>query len=271
VPPLMLVLAKNMKPKPNHLGTGYASQFCDESVASVYNTRPPYPGETFEILRGLLPEEEYPTVLDLGCGIGDLTIPLAMLTEHIDAVDFSAAMISQAQDRPGGGFPTIRWHCTSAEQFETEHTYSLICAGQSLHWMDWGTLFPKIKQMLNSKGFLALADREVLGHPWSSQVKELIPRFSTNSDFKPYNLVDELTSRSLFVEHGRKTTSTVRFEQNVEDYIESFHSSNGFSRDRMDEKSAVEFDALVKEIVASYCLDDIVTGEVRATVSWGRP
>jgi len=260
-----------MKPKPIHLGPNYASQFCDESVASVYYTRPLYPDETFEILIGLMPEGEYPDILDLGCGIGDLTIPLSMQVDHIDAVDFSAAMISQAQARPGGDFPTIHWHCTFAERFESEHTYSLICAGQSLHWMDWETLFPKIKQMLNSKGFLALADREVLGHPWSSRVMELIPRYSTNSDFRPYNLVEELTSRGLFVEHGRKTTSTIQFEQNVEDYIESFHSSNGFSRDRMDKKSAAEFDVLVKNIVSNYSLENTVTGEVRATVIWGRP
>jgi SAM-dependent methyltransferase len=239
-------------------------------VAAVYHTRPPYPEETFEILIDLLPERNRSSILDLGCGIGDLTIPLAKMVDQIDAIDFSAAMLSQAKARPGGDNTTIHWHCIAAEQFECEYSYSLICAGQSLHWMDWEGLFPKIKQMLHNDGFIVLAKREVLGHPWTSRLKKLIPHYSTNQDFQPYDLVDELVARGLFVEHGRITTCAVPFEQSLEDYVESFHSSNGFSRDRMDEKSAAAFDKLVEDIVSKYSQDNIVTGEVRATVVWGK-
>jgi len=260
-----------MKPKPIHLGPQYASQFCDQSVAGVYHTRPPYPEETFDILASLLPDGQPAYVLELGCGTGDLTIPLAKRVDKIDAVDFSEVMLYQANSRTGFDLPSINWHCMAAEQFESEHIYSLVCAGESLHWMDWDLLFPKIKRILHLDGFLALVNREVIGHPWKSRVMEIIPRYSTNQDFRPYDLVDELISRGLFVEYGRKTTCTIPFEQDLEDYIESFHSSNGFSRDRMDEKSAAEFDALVKEIVASYRHDNTVVGEVRATVIWGKP
>ena len=154
-------LAGNMKPKPVHLGSQYVNQFCDKSVAEVYHTRPPYPEETFEILQSLLPEGKLLYVLDIGCDIGDLTIPLALRADHIDAVDFSKAMLSRAQSRPGGDSPAIHWHCTSAEQHKFSHTYSLVCAGQSLHWMDWSILLPKIRRMLCFDGFLALINREV--------------------------------------------------------------------------------------------------------------
>lgn len=260
-----------MKQKPRHLGPEYATQFCDGSVASAYSARPPYPAETFEIMLELLPDVEDPAVLDLGCGHGDLTLPLAYQVSHVDGVDFSAAMLAHAQSRAGGNLPAIHWHCIPAEEFTSDRSYALICAGQSLHWMDWGRLFPQIKRMLHPDAFLVLAERQVLHQPWSAEIFELIPSYSTNTDYQPYNLVDELTTRGLFIEHGRKTTQKVPFEQDLDHYVESFHSSNGFSRERMDLEAAQEFDQRVREIVTRYCPNEKLECEVVAAVIWGRP
>jgi len=260
-----------MKPKPSFLSSEFASAFCDESVVAAYHTRPPHPEETFDILASLLPDGTPTFILDLGCGTGNLTIPLARQADHIDAVDFSEAMLSQARSRPGGNSPVIHWHCTAAERFEPEHTYSLVCAGDSLHWMDWQVLFPRIKKMLSPDGFLAIAIRWV-GHPWFSKVMEaVVPCYSTNPGLKPFDLIDELCSRGLFVEHGRKNTRPVTFEQDLDDYIEFFHSRNDFSRDRMSPDSVAEFDALLRELVSSFSSGTIVTGEIHATVVWGKP
>lgn len=260
-----------MKPKPSYLSSEFASAFCDESVAAAYHTRAPHPDETFDILSSLLSDRTPNFILDLGCGTGDLTIPLARRVDHIDAVDFSEAMLAQASSRPGGDSPIIQWHCSPAEKFESEHTYSLVCAGDSLHWMDWQVLFPRIKRMMSTDGFLAITMRWV-EHPCFSKVmKTVVPRYSTNPDLKPFDLFDELSSRGLFVEHGRKKTCPVPFEQELDNYIESLHARNDFSRDRMSPDSVAEFDELVRNIVSNFSSGNTISGEIHATVVWGKP
>ncbi len=54
-------------PKPKHLGTEYADQFKDRSVADAYVNYPPYAAEVFQVLDGLI-QDEPGIVLDVGCG-----------------------------------------------------------------------------------------------------------------------------------------------------------------------------------------------------------
>jgi hypothetical protein len=82
-------------------------------------------------------------------------------------------------------------------------------------------------------------------------------------------LIEELSFRELFKEAGRKTTAPVPFSQSIEDYIESFHSRNGLSRERMGRDAACEFDAAVREVVSRWGAH--VDGVVIATIVGGRP
>jgi len=47
----------------------------------------------------------------------------------------------------------------------------------------------------------------------------------------------------------------VSFQQSIDDYVESFHSMNGFSRERMTEEATHGFDSEVRELVSKYCPD----------------
>ena len=71
-----------MKPKPGHLGLKYAEQFKDSSIAEAYHHRPPYADETIHKLVALITDEPR-TVLDVGCGSGDLARRLAGLNERL--------------------------------------------------------------------------------------------------------------------------------------------------------------------------------------------
>jgi hypothetical protein len=57
----------------------------------------------------------------------------------------------------------------------------------------------------------------------------------------------------------------------VEDYIASWHSRNGFSRDRMRVSRALEFDARVREIVRPYVQAGFLHYEVQVELAWGVP
>jgi hypothetical protein len=85
------------------------------------------------------------------------------------------------------------------------------------------------------------------------------------------DLVEELTRRGLFRELGRRRTAPVALEQSVDDYVESFHSRNGFSRERMTPASAAEFDAGVRAAVAPWARGGRIGARCSALVIWGRP
>jgi SAM-dependent methyltransferase len=239
-------------------------------VAGAYYARPPYPDELFDVLESLIIKRPS-RVLELGCGSGDLTIELGRRVDHLDAVDFSAPMLAIARSRPGADRANIHWHLMPAESFESEMAYNLVVAGASLHWMDWEALFPKIAAHLAADGLLVIANRSVVGQPWDEEVRHTISRYSTNLDYQPYELIAELDGRDLFDEIGRMRTNPVPFAQSLDDYVESFHSSNGLSRERMEPAAAQAFDESVRRIAGSYVEGGRVKGQVVGSLVWGRP
>jgi SAM-dependent methyltransferase len=259
-----------VQPKPKHLEPQYGAQFKDQSVAEAYPTRPPYPPEVFRILLDLI-EDEPRILLDLGCGTGDIARPLAPHVERVDAVDPSAAMLARGRALPGGDHPHLHWMNVTAEEFDYPSRYSLVTTAESLHWMDWHVVLPKIARALSGNGRLAIVrGRRFLDVPWDHELYDLINTFSTNHDYRPYDLLQELGERDLFLPEGSITTSPVPFTQPVDDYIESFHSRNGLSRQRMGER-AEEFDRRLRDIVMRYSDGSQLQFRMVASVAWGRP
>ena len=95
-------------------------------------------------------------------------------------------------------------------------------------------------------------------------------RCSTNQDFRPYNLFDELTQRGLFEIEGQQETAPVTFTQSADHYLESWHARNGLSRQRMGEQAAV-FDQEVRQLLQEHCPDGQIESTLRGHVTWGKP
>jgi ubiquinone/menaquinone biosynthesis C-methylase UbiE len=257
-------------PKPKGLGPEYGGQFRDQSIANAYPTRPPYPPELFDILLGLI-QDQSPLILDLGCGTGDISRSLAPHVRRIDAVDPSSAMIARGQALPGGQHPNLRWIVAIAEEFIYPGEYALVVTAESLHWMDWYTVLPRIHRSLTPHGRLAIVlGRGFRNELWAAEVGQLISQYSTNREYERYDLLRELAKRKLFVLEQMIQTQPVPFSQTVEEYVESFHSRNGLSRDRMG-SSAKAFDAQLETIIAKYQSNSILEFELIAGLAWGIP
>lgn len=259
-----------MLSKPKHLGPEYAAQFTDKSVATAYRTRPPYPAETFEALTELMTDLDN-AVLDAGCGTGDIGRNLAPLVQRVDAIDASAAMIEEGKLLPGGDRDNLRWIHAPIETAELHPPYGLIVTGESLHWMDWTTVIPRFRQALMRGRYLAIVNRSGPPVPWGPELMRIIPGYSTNKGYEPYSLIEELQKRKLYRKLGERHTQPVTFRQSVEDYVESFHSRNGFSRQRMSPEMASEFDDKVRKIIGIYYPDGVVEMQVFAVIEWGIP
>lgn len=256
-------------PKPAHLGPAYAAQFQDAAVVAAYPTRPPYPAAVVDLLASLVVGPR--VALDVGCGTGDVARRLAPRMERVDAVDISAAMIAAGQRLPGGDAANLRWWVAALEDAPLAGPYGLVVAGESLHWMDWERVLPRLRAALAPGAALVIVERAEEPSPWSESLLALIQRSSTNREFQPYDLIDELTRRGLFALTGQTRIASEPFSQSLASYIESIHSRNGFSRDRMRPEDAAAFDAAATALIAPYAPDGQVNLRVGAVAHWGSP
>src|SRR4051812_7191388 len=72
--------------------------------------RPPYPAEAFDMIVDYLELEPGSSVIDLGCGTGQVAIPMAQRGHSVWAVDPSAEMLGQGQvEATKAGVSGITW------------------------------------------------------------------------------------------------------------------------------------------------------------------
>ena len=262
-------LAK-MKPKPDHLGLKYAEQFKDSSVVEVYQHRLPYADEAINKLIALAIDKPR-AILDVGCGTGDLARRLVSQVERVDAVDFSSSMIDKGKTLPEGDNHNLNWIFGRAEEVELLPPYALITAGESLHWMEWDIVLPLFLRILAPHGYLALVTRDTEDNSWDDRLQDLINRFSTNQEYLPYDLVEELELRHLFQPCGLLVTEPILIEQSGEDYVQSLHSRNGFSKERMGEEAVMVFDEEARKVISPFLQDGQLILSAVSIVVWGLP
>ncbi len=258
-----------MEPKNARMQAEYFAAFQDPSVIASYRYRPPFPPEAFTVLSGLITETPR-RVLDLGCGTGFVARELLPYVDAVDAVDISKGMIAAGRQLPGGNDSRLRWILGRAEDAPLDPPYALVTAGDSLHWMDWPALLPRLSAMLTANGYLAIFENGQEPPPWQADLLPIIRRYSTHRDYTPFNLIDELVHLGLFTVQGSRATAPVAFTQSVEAYIASFHGRSSFSRDRMTPADAKAFDAAVRELVTAYDPKSVTLSLV-TEITWGKP
>ncbi len=258
-----------MVQKPTQYATDYAEPFKDASVVEAYRHRPPYPAETFDVLARLI-DSEPRRVLDVGCGTGDVARYLVQRVDWLDAVDFSRRMIEEGQRLPNGDHPRLRWLHGSVEEAALDPPYGLVTAGESLHWMDWNVVLPRFRKLLVPGGYLAIVERRTVPDPWS-MLSEIISRYRTDGGYQPHDMIEELEHHGLFRRVGDARTAPVPFAQSIDDYIESYHSRSGFSRERMGPARADAFDREARRTLLQSHGDGILTLQVSGHIVWGLP
>ena len=246
-----------------------AEAFTYPGVVSAYRYRPPYPEMVFDVLTGLITDAPR-TVLDLGAGEGALARPLAARVDQVDAVDISAAMVSEGQRRPGGDAANLRWIVGAAETTPLGGPYALVTAGASMHWMRWRETFARLATVMTDGAFLALVGHGHQDPPWEDELNTVIARHSRSPDYDPsFRLVDALAKTGLFATVGQVRTEPTPFRQRLGDYVEYLHSTSSLAREWMTPEEAAAFDRAANEVVAPHEQDGWLEMTVVAEVTWG--
>ncbi|HEY4382896.1 MAG TPA: class I SAM-dependent methyltransferase [Ktedonobacteraceae bacterium] len=242
----------------------YAEAFQEKGVVDAYRYRPAYPLEVFATLTGLINGEPR-HILDIGCGTGDIARFLVTSAERVDAVDASQEMIEQGKRLPQGDHPQLRWLHGRIEEVTLAPPYALITAGESLHWMDWQVVMPRFHEVLMQGGYLAIVERRTTPDPWSI-LSEILPRYRTDR----YQSSGE-QEHQLLQKVGEHLTTPIFFLQTIDEYVESYHSRAGFSREHMGAAQAAAFDQESRAYLLKSYPAGVIPFQVSASIVWGIP
>ena len=253
--------------KPEHLSQEIADQFGDKSIVQNYSFRPAYSQSVIDTLsEGLAGAAK--TILDIGSGTGEVSIPLALKGYCVTGVDPSAEMVKAARAKAPAEASVDFVH-SYIEQFKTEQKFDLFVAANSIHWPDWSVMFPLLNQLSNPGAKLAIVTGgDLIIEGIENQIIDIVKRYSTTKNFKPYSVIEMLSEQGYIENLNIVNLPAETLTQSTHDYILSFHARNGFSLDRMNVNQAAAFDSELEALLGDNGYGEQVTGQVKFVVTF---
>ena len=128
-----------------------------DQVAPLYDrARPTYPAALFDDIVDYANLAEDARILEIGCGSGQATVPMAARGYAIDCIELGAQLAAIAREKLAQ-FPKAR---VINADFETVNLpachYDIVFAATAFHWLDPTVRFKKAHELLKPAGTLAL-------------------------------------------------------------------------------------------------------------------
>jgi SAM-dependent methyltransferase len=256
--------------------SGPGSEFAG---AEVYYAeyRPAYDARAIDYLADRFDLDGGSRVLDLGCGAGQITVPLAAHAGEAVGVDPNAAMLDHARERAAtANQSNVQWvRGSDADLTDLAGPFRLVTIGRAFHRMDRERVLTRLPTLLDSGGGLALVgDAEWLTRgtrAWQDAVYEVV---ATHLDDPPERTgpveydepYDDLLRRHGFAAVERATFASER--EWTPDTVVGYLFSLSFCAPRHLADPAA-FTAAVRERLAAF--DPPLVEDVTVTVVSGRP
>jgi SAM-dependent methyltransferase len=158
-------------------------------VADFYHRyRHGYPAAVIDILADVFPLTAHDLVVDLGCGTGQLTVPIARRVRAVVGMDPEPDMLRRArQTAREADVPNVSWMLGADTDLPAlrgllgHRAIAAVTVGQALHWMRCDEVFGSVGQLARPGGGVAVVTN---GTPlwlqesaWSRGLREFLGRW----------------------------------------------------------------------------------------------
>lgn len=171
--------------------------------------RLPYPPELLNFISLAFALDGTGRLLDLGCGTGQLAIPLSTRFQEVVGVDVSHEMLEEARHQAAqAGADNITWLEMPAEAVSPAlGEFKLVTLGSSFHWMDRDAVLQRCYDLLMPEGGVAILGMQSFWNspePWALAVVNLVRRWlgearrAGDGVFPNHERFEETVARSPF-------------------------------------------------------------------------
>jgi SAM-dependent methyltransferase len=151
------------------------------TVGHYLNGRPPYADRLIRRVAGLVGLGPAHSVLDLGCGPGQLARGFAPLAGAVVAMDPEPEMLRVAADA-SAGFTTVSFVRGGSEALVPMlGRFRLVTMGRSFHWMDRAATLCRLDALIEPGGAVALFSTDAPPVPenaWTESYSEIRRRYA---------------------------------------------------------------------------------------------
>jgi SAM-dependent methyltransferase len=128
-----------------------------DAVADAYDLyRPAPPLEVVDAVIASSNLHEGSSVLEIGCGTGQLSVPLAKHGVDLVAIELGSHLAALAR-RNLGEFPNARVEVSAFEDWQLPaHRFDAVVSASAFHWLDPAVRFSKAAEALRPRGSLTL-------------------------------------------------------------------------------------------------------------------
>jgi len=128
----------------------------DEAAELYDRARPTYPGALFDDLVELAGLGPGARIVEIGCGTGKATVPLAEHGLHVTCVELGSSLAEVAR-RNLANFPAVRVITGDFETWQpADADYDAVVAFTAFHWISHEARYAKTAAMLRKGGALAV-------------------------------------------------------------------------------------------------------------------
>jgi SAM-dependent methyltransferase len=180
-----------------------------DGAALLYDeARPSYPEALFDDVEALSRIPPGGSVLEIGCGTGQATVPLARRGYRILSVELGENLAAVAR-RNLADYPLLEVRTGDFENYPVqEGAFDLAVSATAFHWLDPAVAYPKTARALRSEGAMALFWNEHVHSDASGGFFEATqavyerqaPEIVKPDDYKGLPQPDELPDRTSEIE-----------------------------------------------------------------------
>ncbi|WP_226657233.1 class I SAM-dependent methyltransferase [Pseudalkalibacillus hwajinpoensis] len=153
-----------------------------KGAATYYSKyRPLYPEEVIEYLTSTFQLNGTGTLLDVGCGPGQMAIRLSEKFKNVIGVDKEKEMIEEAR-RLADPISNIIWHHCDVDSFllTLKCPIKLVTLAKSFHWLDRTAFLENIYPFIEEEGGIAIIDDYDVAQPleeWQMAFRDVVTKW----------------------------------------------------------------------------------------------